>query len=100
MTLDNGATDGESDAHTVIFRGVERFEESVRSLPAWRFSQLPEVAIPGQLDRKETLAGCAADDKLAGRAFTREASVAFRRERFAHLTKDDIRWRPIPIPIQ
>ncbi|MGB8918760.1 MAG: hypothetical protein WCC89_18040 [Candidatus Sulfotelmatobacter sp.] len=48
MTLDDGATDGESDAHTVIFRGVERFEESVRSLPAWRFSQLPEVAIPGQ----------------------------------------------------
>src|SRR5271170_6234694 len=32
MTLDNGATDGESDSHTVILRGVERLEESVRSL--------------------------------------------------------------------
>ena len=32
MTLDNGTTDGKSDSHTVILRGVERFEEPVRSL--------------------------------------------------------------------
>src|SRR5580658_7684895 len=32
MTFDNGTTDGESDAHTVIFRGVERFKESIGSL--------------------------------------------------------------------
>ena len=32
MTLNNGATDGESDSHTVILGGVERFEKSVRSL--------------------------------------------------------------------
>jgi hypothetical protein len=32
MTLNNGATDGEPDSHTVILGGVERFEESVRSL--------------------------------------------------------------------
>src|SRR6266403_54068 len=32
MTLDNGATDGYSDSHTVIFSCVERFEEPVGSL--------------------------------------------------------------------
>ena len=32
MTLNNGATDGEPDSHTVILGGVERFEEPVRSL--------------------------------------------------------------------
>src|SRR6266853_3399829 len=32
MTLDNGATDGESDSHTVILSCVERFEEPVGSL--------------------------------------------------------------------
>src|SRR6266403_61092 len=32
MTLDNGATDGYSDSHTVILSCVERFEEPVGSL--------------------------------------------------------------------
>src|SRR6266853_3215274 len=32
MTLDNGATDAQSDSHTVILSCVERFEESVGSL--------------------------------------------------------------------
>src|SRR5271166_5430765 len=32
MTLDNGATDGESDSHTVILGGVERLEEPVDCL--------------------------------------------------------------------
>ena len=30
MTLDNGATDGQSNSHPVAFRCVERFEELVR----------------------------------------------------------------------
>src|SRR6266446_6996228 len=32
MTLDNGATDAQSDSHTVILSCVERFEEPVGSL--------------------------------------------------------------------
>src|SRR5271167_4712939 len=32
MTLDDGPADRESDSHTVILGGVERFEEPVRSL--------------------------------------------------------------------
>src|ERR1700693_1996543 len=32
MTLDNGATDGESNSHAVILGGVKRFEKSVGSV--------------------------------------------------------------------
>ena len=32
MTLNNGSTDGEPDSHAIILSGVERFEESARSL--------------------------------------------------------------------
>src|SRR6266478_5600425 len=32
MTLDNGATDAQSDSHTIILSCVERFEEPVGSL--------------------------------------------------------------------
>src|SRR5690348_14374500 len=32
MTLDNGATDGKSHSHTVLFRRVKCFEQSVHSL--------------------------------------------------------------------
>src|SRR5712671_3676408 len=32
MTLDNGATDAQSDSHTVILSCVERFEESLGNL--------------------------------------------------------------------
>ena len=32
MVLNNGSTDGESDSHAIILGGVERFEESARSL--------------------------------------------------------------------
>ena len=32
MSLNNGATDGESDSHAVGFGGIERFEDLVRGL--------------------------------------------------------------------
>jgi hypothetical protein len=40
MTLDNGSTNGQSDSHTIILCGIERFEESIRRLRLKADSQI------------------------------------------------------------